>query len=146
VKDRADHFARHRLADLFLDTVPYNAHTTACDALFSGLPVLTMAGPTFVGRVAASMLHAIGLDELVTDSLADYEALALSLATKPARLGAIRARLADNRMTHPLFDTDRFRRNIETAYDRMFDGHSRGEPPRSFSVAGHLAGGGQVSG
>ena len=146
VKARADHFARHRLADMFLDTVPYNAHTTACDALFCGLPVLTMAGPTFAGRVAASMLHAIGLDELVTDSLADYEALALSLATEPARLGAIRARLADNRMTHPLFDTDRFRRNIETAYDRMFDDHSRGEPPRSFSVAGHLAGGGQVSG
>ena len=117
----AAHLARHRLADLFLDTLPYNAHTAASDALWAGLPLLTCTGNTFAGRVAGSLLHAIGLPELVTHSLADYEALALQLAANPARLSALRARLAVNRMTAPLFDTDRFRRHLEAAYLRMLE-------------------------
>ncbi len=115
----AEHLARHRLADLFLDTLPYNAHTSASDALWAGLPLLTCTGNTFAGRVAGSLLHAIGLPELVTRSLAEYEALALQLAANPGRLSALRARLAANRMTAPLFDTDRFRRHLEAAYLRM---------------------------
>ncbi|MEX2199725.1 MAG: tetratricopeptide repeat protein [Burkholderiales bacterium] len=117
----AEHLARHRLADLFLDTLPCNAHTGASDALWAGLPLLTCAGGTFAGRVAGSLLRAIGLPELVTRSLAEYEALALQLATNPARLSALRARLAANRMTAPLFDTDRFRRHLESAYLRMLE-------------------------
>ncbi|HET9404972.1 MAG TPA: tetratricopeptide repeat protein [Burkholderiales bacterium] len=128
------HLARHRLADLFLDTLPCNAHTTASDALWAGLPVLTCLGTTFAGRVAASLLHAIGLNELVTHSLEEYEALALELAANRKRLDDIRSRLAANRATHPLFDTDRFRRHIEAAYTKMWERHQRGEPPASFSV------------
>ncbi|HEU4647037.1 MAG TPA: tetratricopeptide repeat protein [Burkholderiales bacterium] len=119
----AEHLARHRLADLFLDTLPYNAHTSASDALWAGLPLLTCTGNTFAGRVAASLLHAIGLPELVTHSLAEYEALALQLAANPGRLSALRARLAANQMTAPLFDTDRFRRHLEAAYLRMLESH-----------------------
>jgi protein O-GlcNAc transferase len=133
---RAEHFARHRLADLFLDTLPYNAHTSANDALFAGLPLLTVLGTTFVGRVAASMLYAIGLDELVTRDLEEYEALALTLARDPVHLHAVRAKLATNRQTQPLFQIDRFRRNIEKVYDEMFGIYRRGEPPRHFDVAG----------
>ena len=88
--DVADHLARQRQADLFLDTLPYNAHTTACDALWAGVPVVTCLGTTFVGRVAASLLKAVGLDELITQSLEDYEALALKLAHDPAYLAALR--------------------------------------------------------
>ncbi len=129
-----DHLARHRLADLFLDTLPYNAHTTASDALWVGLPVVTQLGEGFAGRVAASLLNAVGLRELVTENAADYEALALALATNPARLGEYRDRLAANRLTHPLFDTDRFRRHIEAAYLRMWEIARRGEQPQSFAV------------
>jgi protein O-GlcNAc transferase len=129
-----DHLARHRLADLFLDTLPYNAHTTASDALWAGLPVLTQLGESFAGRVGASLLRAVGLPELVTENAADYEALALQLASNPARLGELRDRLAANRLTHPLFDTDRFRRDIEAAYLQMLAIAQRGEPPRSFAV------------
>jgi predicted O-linked N-acetylglucosamine transferase (SPINDLY family) len=130
----ADHLARQRAADLFLDTLPYNAHSTTCDALWTGVPVVTCAGTTFPGRVAASMLKAAGLPELVTSSLEDYEALALALATDPARLSSIRRKLADNRATCPLFDGDRFRRHIEAAYTTMWDIYRRGEPPHSFRV------------
>jgi predicted O-linked N-acetylglucosamine transferase (SPINDLY family) len=128
------HLARHRLADLCLDTLPYNAHTTASDALWAGVPLLTCQGGTFTGRVAASLLHAVGLPELVTHSLADYEAAALRLATDASFLGAIRRKLRQNRRTHPLFDTDRFRRHIESAYTKMWDIRQRGEAPQSFSV------------
>jgi len=107
------------LADLFLDTLPYNAHTTASDALWAGLPVLTCSGKTFAGRVAGSLLRAIDLPDLITGSLADYEAMAMSLATDPGQLAGIKARLAANRSTAPLFDTDRFTRHIEDAYRRM---------------------------
>jgi predicted O-linked N-acetylglucosamine transferase (SPINDLY family) len=105
-----DHLARNRLADLFLETLPYNAHTTASDALWAGLPLVTCAGETFADRVAGSLLRAIGLPELVTSSLAEYEALALRLASDGDLLAGFRARLARNKWTHPLFDTERFAR------------------------------------
>ena len=132
----ADHLARLRLADLCLDTTPYNAHTTASDALWAGLPVLTMLGSSFAGRVAGSLLKAVGLPELITDDLEGYEATALRLARDESALTAIKAKLARNRLTFPLFDTDRFRRNIESAYRTMWERSQRGEPPASFAVAG----------
>ncbi len=130
----AEHLARHRQADLFLDTLPYNAHTTATDALWAGLPVLTCRGTTFAGRVAASLLGAIGLPELITESLADYEALALELARDKEALAAARAKLARHRLTRPLFDSERSCRSFEAAYQRMWEIHQRGEAPRSFEV------------
>src|SRR5262249_13809306 len=117
----ADHLARHRLADLFLDTLPYNAHSTASDALWAALPVVTCRGRSFAGRAAASVLYAMGMPDLVTDSLAAYEALALRLATEPRSLALLRERLEQNRSTCPLFDADRFRRNIEAAYRTMWE-------------------------
>jgi predicted O-linked N-acetylglucosamine transferase (SPINDLY family) len=131
----ADHFARQRLADLFLDTPGYNAHTTTSDALWAGLPVLTWIGSTFPGRVAASLLQAVGLPELVTHTREDYEALALRLAREPALLAGIRLRLQQNRLTYPLFDTARFARHIERAYETMHENVRQGRAPRSFSVA-----------
>lgn len=128
------HLARHRLADLFLDTLPYNAHTTACDALWMGLPVVTCPGRGFAGRVATSLLTAAGLSDLIAPTHADYEALALRLATDPVRLQACRARLAD-RAALPIFDVDGLRRRIEAAYQEMWDIRRRGEPPRGFAVA-----------
>jgi protein O-GlcNAc transferase len=133
------HLARHRLADLFLDTLPYNAHTTASDALWTGLPLVTCQGRSFAGRVAASLLHAAGLPELVTNNLEEYEALALRLATEPSLLAGLRERLQQNRLACPLFDTDRFRRHIEAAYARMWEIRQRGESPTSFTVAPHRA-------
>lgn len=130
----AEHLARHRLADLFLDTLPYNAHTTASDALWAGLPVVTCLGATFAGRVAASLLSAAGLPELIAPGPSDYEALALGLARDAPVLAALRERLARNRLTHPLFDSTRACRHIESAYLRMWEMQQRGEPPRSFSV------------
>jgi predicted O-linked N-acetylglucosamine transferase (SPINDLY family) len=133
--DRLDeHLARHRLADLFLDTLPYNAHTTANDALWAGLPVLTSTGNCFAGRVASSLLGAVGLPELVTANLADYEAMALELATTPARLAELRARLARNRATAPVFDGARFTRHMEAAYRTMWERWQSGERPASFAV------------
>jgi predicted O-linked N-acetylglucosamine transferase (SPINDLY family) len=108
------HLARHQLADLFLDTLPYNAHATACDALWAGLPVLTRRGSAFAGRVAASLLTAVGLPELVAETAQEYEALALALARDPARLKSLRDRLSANRATAPLFDTPRLARDLET--------------------------------
>ncbi|MBF0296463.1 MAG: tetratricopeptide repeat protein [Magnetococcales bacterium] len=115
----ASHLARHRLADLFLDNLPVNAHTGANDSLWAGVPVVTCVGETFAGRVAGSLLHAAGLPELVTHDLAAYEALALRLALEPERLRAIRERLTRLRETAPLFQTDRFVANLEEAYRRM---------------------------
>jgi len=129
-----EHLARHRLADLFVDTLPYNAHATASDALWAGLPLLTCRGASFAGRVATSLLYAAGLPELATNDLGEYEALALRLATDASLLGGLRRRLAQNRTTCPLFDTDRFRRHIENAYTTMWELQRRGENPRSFSV------------
>lgn len=119
---RADldvHLARHALADLFLDTLPYGAHATAADALWAGLPVLTQMGDGFAGRVGASLLTAAGLPELITRSPQEYEATALALARDPARLRAIREKLAASRASAPLFDSARFTRNLETAYEKM---------------------------
>ncbi|HXJ01386.1 MAG TPA: tetratricopeptide repeat protein [Micropepsaceae bacterium] len=130
-----DHLARHRLADLFLDTQPYGAHTTASDALWAGLPVLTVLGTTFASRVAASLLRAVGLPEMIVDSLSAYEAMALRLARHPNELAALKAKLARNRDGAPLFDTVRFTRNLESAYISMWQRWQRGEPPQSFSVA-----------
>jgi len=131
---QAEHLARHRLADLFLDTLPYNAHTTASDALWAGLPVLTCAGDTFAGRVAGSLLRAIGLDELITASPREYEALALQLARDPERLARLRARLMQNRRTYPLFDTERYTRHLEASYLRMHELRKSGQPPTGFSI------------
>ena len=114
------HLARHALADLFLDTAPYNAHATACDALWAGLPVLTCRGTAFAGRVAASLLTAVSLPELITETPQDYEALALALARDPARLKSLRARLT-NRATTPLFDTTAFARDLEALYLRLVE-------------------------
>jgi predicted O-linked N-acetylglucosamine transferase (SPINDLY family) len=135
----ADHLARHCLADLFLDTEPYGAHTTASDALWAGLPVVTTLGPTFASRVAASLLHAVGVPELVSDTLDAYEALALRLANAPGALAAIKAKLAQNRENCPLFDTARFTRNLESAYLSMWQLWQQGEPAKSFSVDGDAA-------
>ena len=129
-----DHLARHRLADLFLDTFPFNGGTTTSDALWTGLPVVTLSGEAYASRMSASLLNAIGLPELATSSPAEYEALALRLAGNPEALGAIKARLARNRATHPLFDTKRFTRHMEAAYRQMWERWRRGEPPDSFSV------------
>jgi len=131
----ADHLARHRLADLFLDTLPYNAHATASDALWAGLPVLTCAGHTFASRVAGSLLRAVGLPELVTNTLQEYEALALRLARDGDMLAALRARLARNKWTHPLFDTERFARNIEAVYQQMWDKWRAGCSPAECSIS-----------
>jgi len=114
-----EHLARQRSADLFLDTFNYNAHTTASDALWVGLPVITRLGASFPARVGGSLLHAVGLPELATDSSEAYEALAYELASNPARLAAIRARLEANRITAPLFDTELFTRNIEAAFESI---------------------------
>jgi predicted O-linked N-acetylglucosamine transferase (SPINDLY family) len=129
-----DHLARLRLADLFLDTLPYNAHSTASDSLWVGLPILTCCGRAFAGRVAASLLHAVGLPELATQTLEEYEALAQRLASDPALLQSIRRKLEENRLTHPLFNTVLFRKHIEAAYRKMWKLWQHGEEPQSFSV------------
>jgi predicted O-linked N-acetylglucosamine transferase (SPINDLY family) len=134
-RDNLDrHLARHRLAGLFLDTLPYGAHTTASDALWAGVPVLTCVGDTFAGRVAASLLKAIGLPEMITHTLEDYQAVALKLARDDGALSAIANKLRDNRETFPLFDTVRITRHLEAAYTHMWERSQRGEPPAHFVV------------
>jgi predicted O-linked N-acetylglucosamine transferase (SPINDLY family) len=135
IPDASEHLARLAVADLFLDTTPYNAHTTAIDALWAGLPLLTLLGNGFASRVAASALRAVGLPDLIANSTGAYEALALQLAREPARLAAIRTRLAEQRQTAPLFDTARFTRDLETAYVTMWERQQRGEAPAGFAVA-----------
>ena len=124
-----DHLARQRLADLFLDTLPYNAHTTASEALWVGLPVLTCLGSTFAGRVSASLLTAVGLPEQIVYSLRDYEDRALALACEPTLLASIKSGLAQNRATHPLFDTARFTRDMEALYIAMWQRSQDGQLP-----------------
>jgi protein O-GlcNAc transferase len=131
---QAEHLARYRLADLFLDTLPYNAHTTASDALWVGLPVLTCAGRSLAARVAGSLLHTVGLPELVAETLTEYESLALRLARNPKQLAALRQKLARNVPAAPLFDAERTTRQIEAAYLQMWDIYRRGESPRAFAV------------
>ncbi len=128
--------ARHRLADLFLDTLPYNAQTTAMDALWAGLPVLTCAGRSFAGRVAQSAFCIdLGVPELIAEDFAAYEQLAITLARDPQRLREIRTKIESNRLTTPLFDTSRLCRELEAAYEMMVEIWRRGESPRSFSIA-----------
>ena len=129
-----DHLARHQLADLFLDTAPYNAHTTASDALWAGLPVVTCRGESFAARVAASLLDACGLGDLVTSNQNDYEALALKLAKNETLRGHLKQRLRRNRLEYPLFDSTRFCRHIEAAYVTMWERWQRGESPTPFAV------------
>ncbi len=129
------HLARHRLADLFLDALPCNAHTTASDALWAGLPVLTCVGDTFSGRVAASLLKAMDLDELITTSLEDYAKAALTLARDKEKRDAVRLKLWAARETGPLFDSKRYTRNLERSFETMVRVMRSGEPPRPFAVA-----------
>jgi protein O-GlcNAc transferase len=128
------HLARHQQADLFLDTFPYGAHTTANDALWAGLPVVTLCGDTFASRVGASLLHAVRLPELIATSHDHYEALALELARTPTLLGSLRARLERQRFESPLFDTGRYAHHLEQAYITMYERHRKGEPPQTFNV------------
>jgi predicted O-linked N-acetylglucosamine transferase (SPINDLY family) len=132
--ERADHLRRVRLADLFLDTFYYNAHTTACDALGAGVPVLTCYGEAFAGRVAASLLHAVGMPELVADSHADYEEKAARLGTQPELLSAFKAKLEKNKASHPLFDTPLLVRHLESAYGGMFERYKAGQGPQHIFV------------
>ena len=131
----AEHLARHRLADLFLDTLPYNAHTTASDALWTGLPVLTRTGEVFPSRVAASLLRAIDLPELVTTEEAEYEALAVELALDGERHRALRQRLRENRLSAPLFDIGAFTGHLEAAYSAMYERYQAGLRPEHIEVA-----------
>jgi predicted O-linked N-acetylglucosamine transferase (SPINDLY family) len=128
------HLARHQLADLFLDTLPCNAHTTASDALWAGLPVLTCMGGTFAGRVAAGLLAAAGVPELITRDLDEYEALALKIALTPSMLDGLRTRLARDRRNAALFDAARFCRHIEQAYIAMWERAQRGELPAHLEI------------
>jgi predicted O-linked N-acetylglucosamine transferase (SPINDLY family) len=130
-----DHLARHRQADLFLDTLPYNAHSTASDALWTGLPVLTVRGKSFPGRVAASLLTALDLSELVTDSLQAYEAAALRLAQDQAELQTLKDKLARSRLEGRLFNTARFARHLEAAYETMHSGLREGRKPAAFEIS-----------
>lgn len=129
-----EHLARHQLADLFLDTLPYTSHTAASDALWAGLPVVTCLGTAFAGRVAASLLNAVGLPELVTRSLDEYESLALRIAHDSELRIALKSKLASQRATWPLFDTVKMTRNIEKAFNEMWRRHCAGEAPASFAV------------
>ena len=129
-----DHMARQRCADLFLDTLPYNAHTTASDALQMGLPVLTQLGTTFAGRVSASLLNAVGLPELITHDEVSYASMAISLAHDSAKLGELRSRLAGSFETTPLFDSRRYTRHLENAFERIIKLHRSGAAPRDIMV------------
>jgi predicted O-linked N-acetylglucosamine transferase (SPINDLY family) len=129
-----EHLARHRCADLFLDTLPYNAHTTASDALWAGLPLLTCRGTTFPGRVAASLLRSVGLPELVAEDLRDYEARALALARDPARLAALALHLRTRGRQSALFDTQTYVRHLETAFAAMHARHRAGLAPAPIDV------------
>ena len=131
---KAEHLERHRLADLFLDTFIYNAHTTASDALWAGLPVLTLPGKTFQSRVCASLLTALGLPELIADGGVEYEALAVALAREPERLYAVRARLQERRRTGPLFDTAGFARSLEQAFGAIWAAYAAGRTPKALYI------------
>jgi predicted O-linked N-acetylglucosamine transferase (SPINDLY family) len=130
----AEHLGRLQLADLFLDTLPFNAGATASDALWAGLPVLTCAGETFAARMAGSLLQSVGLPELITHSLAAYEARALELAQEPQMLRELRGRLGQNRRSAPVFDTDRCRRSLESAYEEMWQRYQHGQGRASFAL------------
>jgi predicted O-linked N-acetylglucosamine transferase (SPINDLY family) len=130
----SEHLARHQAADLFLDTLPYNAHTTASDALWVGLPILTCMGKSFASRVAASLLNAIELPELITTTQEQYEAKAIELATNPEKLKAVKYKLERNRFTTALFDTPRFTKHIEAAYKQMHELYQTDLPPNNIYI------------
>jgi protein O-GlcNAc transferase len=130
----AEHLARHQLADLFIDAFPCNAHTTASDALWAGLPVLTLMGNSFASRVAASLLKAIELPELITSTPQAYEALAIEVAKNPAKLAALKQKLASNRLTTPLFDTPQFTKDLERSYVQIYERYQAGLPPEHIFV------------
>lgn len=132
---QADHLARHCRADLFLDTFPYNAHTTASDALWAGLPVLTLMGESFASRVAASLLNTIGLTELITYTQEEYEELAIELALNHKKLADIKLKLVSNRLTTPLFDTPLFTKNLEAAYTKMYERYQAELLPDNLFIA-----------
>lgn len=134
VPDKAEHLARHRLADLFLDTFPYNAHTTANDALWAGLPVLTCKGQSFASRVAASQLCAVGLAELVTATKEEYEQLAVEIAKNPQQLARIKSKLKNDRLTSHLFDTRSYTKHLECAYTSIVKRHHLGLPPVHINI------------
>jgi predicted O-linked N-acetylglucosamine transferase (SPINDLY family) len=134
VPQLSEHLARYRFADLFLDTLPYNAHTTASDALWAGLPVLTCMGQSFASRVAGSLLQAIGLPELITHTQEEYEKCAIELATNPGELAAIKQKLQANRLTTPLFDSKAFTQNLEAVYTAMYERYHAGLPPEHIEV------------
>jgi predicted O-linked N-acetylglucosamine transferase (SPINDLY family) len=131
-----EHLARHRTADLFLDTLPYNAHATAIDALWAGLPVLTLIGEAFPGRVGASLLTAIDLQELIASTAGEYEAMAVQLAEDPRRLADLRQRLALNRLSAPLFDSVSFTRHLEAGFVEIMGRFWAGLPPEHIYVSG----------
>jgi predicted O-linked N-acetylglucosamine transferase (SPINDLY family) len=133
------HLARVGAADLFLDTLPYNAHTTATDALWRGVPVITCPGDTHASRVAGSLLRAVGLPELIASTMAEYEALAVSLGRNPDRLRALRERLTRNRASAPLFDTPAFVRGLEVAYTRMWELYVAGRQPQEIDLSDAIA-------
>ena len=132
---QAEHLARQRLADLFLDTFNYNAHTTASDALWAGLPLVTKLGKGFAARVAGSLLNAVGLPELITESEQDYEALILKLATNPTKLAEIKEKLANNRLTQPLFNTELYTKQLEEGYQQAYQNYFDGNPPQTIIVS-----------
>jgi predicted O-linked N-acetylglucosamine transferase (SPINDLY family) len=128
------YLARYRVCDLFLDTFPYNAGTTASDALWSGLPLITLQGESFASRVAASLLKAIDIPELITTNQEQYEALAIELALNPQKLRSIKHKLINNRLTTPLFDTPLFTKNLEAAYTQMYDRYQAGLKPEHIVI------------
>ena len=131
---KPEHLARLKLADLFVDTYTYNAHTTSSDALWAGVPVITCPADAFAGRVAASLLKAIGLPELICADVDAYQRSAIELALDPKKLAGIRSKLAANRLAYPLFDTGRFTRNFERALEAMWQIHTSGASPQSFAI------------
>ena len=135
--DRApmdEHLSRQSLADLFIDTFSFNAHTTATEALWAGLPVVTKAGQGFAARVAGSILNAVGLPELITENEENYEALILDLATNPTKLAKVKEKLASNRVTHPLFDTELYTKHLEEGYQRAYQNYFEGKAPQTIIV------------
>ena len=129
-----EYLAQYRICDLFLDTTPYNAGTTGSDALWAGLPILTLVGEAFASRVAASLLSAVGLSELITNNQEEYEALAIEIAKNPQKLAAIKQKLASDRLITPLFNTPRFTKNLEAAYLKMYDQYQAGLQPESIYI------------
>jgi len=132
--DEAEHIARHRVADLFLDTLPFAGHSSAIESLWAGLPLVSCAGASFASRVSASALYSVGMPELATASLPDYKALALKLARDPALLASYRERLDKGRMTFPLFDPERLCHSLEAAYERMAERSRAGLPPEAITL------------